>query len=281
MLSHQRHPRGNALVKTYMDREFRSPKDFASFLYLSQVLQARVIQFGAEAHRRKMPFNMGSLYWQLDDCWPVASWSSLDYFGRWKALHYAARRFYAPVMLSIEDNPPEQALHVTSDLCEPCEGQIRWSLETLGGKVLASGEEQVKAAPLSSAHVRTLNFADQVCDDNRREAVFVAELWQGEQRMALQMAAFVPTKHLSLADPAIAATVRNEADHLAVDLQSGSAARLVELSLEGADVIFSDNYFDLPAGRQVTITCPVPGNWTLEHARSALKVRSVYDSYAH
>ena len=81
MLSHQRHPRGNALVRTYMERDFRAPKDFGAFLYLSQVLQANVIQFAAEAHRRRMPYNMGSLYWQLDDCWPVASWSSIDYYG--------------------------------------------------------------------------------------------------------------------------------------------------------------------------------------------------------
>jgi beta-mannosidase len=260
---------------------FRLPKDFESLVYLSLVLQAEGIRYGVEHWRRHMDRVAGTLYWQLNDCWPVASWSSLDYFGRWKALHYAARRFYAPVMLSIEDNPPEQALHVTSDLLDPWEGQIRWSLETLDGQVLASGEEQVKAAPLSSTHVCTLNFADRVCDDNVREVVFVAELWQGGRRLALQMASFVPTKHLSLADPAVAATARSEAAHLVVDLQSRSAARLVQLSMEGADVIFSDNYFDLPAGRQVTITCPMPAEWTLEQARSVLNVRSVYDSYAH
>ena len=92
MLSHQRHPRGNALIRTYMDRDFRRPKDFASFLYVGQVLQATVIKYAAEAHRRAMGRNWGSLYWQLDDCWPVASWSGIDYYGRWKALHYFARR---------------------------------------------------------------------------------------------------------------------------------------------------------------------------------------------
>ena len=115
MLSHQRHPRGNALVRTYMDRDFRVPKDFGAFLYLSQVLQANVIQFGAEAHRRRMPYNMGSLYWQLDDCWPVASWSSIDYYGRWKALQYAARRFFAPVLVSPVDDNGTLRVYAVSD----------------------------------------------------------------------------------------------------------------------------------------------------------------------
>ena len=98
MLSHQRHPRGNPLIRTYMERDFRAPKDFALPLPVGQVLQATVIKYGAEAHRRAMAAR-GSLYWQLDDCWPVASWSGIDYYGRWKALHYYARRFFAPVLV--------------------------------------------------------------------------------------------------------------------------------------------------------------------------------------
>jgi beta-galactosidase/beta-glucuronidase len=100
MLAHQRHPRGNQLIKEYMLREYPAPKDFESFLYVSQVLQAEGIKVGAEHLRRIMPRNMGSLYWQLDDCWPVASWSSIDYYGRWKALQYYSKRFYAPVLVS-------------------------------------------------------------------------------------------------------------------------------------------------------------------------------------
>ena len=103
MLAHQRHPRGNPLIRTYMERDFRKPKDFASFLYVGQVLQGIVIKYAAEAHRRAMGHNWGTLYWQLDDCWPVASWSSIDYYGRWKAEQYFARKFFAPVLVSPVD----------------------------------------------------------------------------------------------------------------------------------------------------------------------------------
>ena len=115
MLAHQRHPRGNQLIRTYMLREYNQPKDFESFLYVSQVLQAEGIKLGAEHLRRIMPQNMGSLYWQADDCWPVASWSSMDYFGRWKALMYYTRRFYAPTLVSMHVDGEVMSVYVTSD----------------------------------------------------------------------------------------------------------------------------------------------------------------------
>jgi beta-mannosidase len=281
MEQHQKNANGNGLIVAQMTDTFRLPKDFPSLVYLSMVLQAEGIRYGVEHWRRHMHRVAGTLYWQLNDCWPVASWSSLDYFGRWKALHYATRRFYAPLMLSVEDRPPEQGIHVTSDLREPWEGSVRWSLETLAGDVLASGQEQVKAAPLASTHVRTFDFADRIFDDNRRELIFVTELWQADRRVALNVATFVPTKHLSLTNPAVTANLRAVKGQLMVEATPRSLARLLELSLEGADVIFSDNYFDLPAGRTATVSCPLPAGWTLAQARAALKIRSVYDSYAH
>jgi beta-mannosidase len=281
MEQHQKSASGNSLMVGQMLDTFRLPKDFASLVYLSLVLQAEGIRYGVEHWRRHMDRVSGTLYWQLNDCWPVASWASLDYFGRWKALHYAARRFYAPLMLSIEDRPTEQGLYVTNEKGEAWQGALRWSLENLQGKVVASGEEPVLAAERATTHVRTLDFAAQVSDATQRELVFVAELLQnGGERLALQVASFIPTKHLALAQPGIVATVRGEGAGLAIELTAQSLARLVELSLEGADVVFSDNYFDLPAGRPVTVTCPLPAGWTLAQAQAALKLRSVYDSYA-
>jgi len=280
MEQHQKNAYGNALMVAQMLETFRLPKNFPSLVYLSLVLQAEGIRYGVEHWRRHMDRIAGTLYWQLNDCWPVASWSSLDYFGRWKALHYAAKRFYSPLMMSIEDRPPVQKLHVTSDLPEAWEGTIRWSLETIQGKVLATGQEAVNAAPRASTPIRALDFADKVTEDNRRSLIFVAELWQGNQRLALQIATFVPTKHLILEEPVIAATVRSEGNQLVVDVTAQSLARFVEVSLEGADVVLNDNYFDVPAGRKVTVSCPMPTGWTLAQAAAALKTRSVFDSYA-
>jgi beta-mannosidase len=281
MEQHQKHESGNALIVAQMLDTFRMPKDFDSLVYLSMVLQAEGIRYGVEHWRRHPRRVSGTLYWQLNDCWPVASWSSLDYFGRWKALHYAARRFYAPLLLSIEDKPAEQDVYVTSDLHEAWEGSVRWSLEMLDGKVLEASEEPVKAVPFDVTPVCQLDFSSRIKDDLRRELVFIAELWEGEQSLSRQTAFFAPTKHLALVEPEISAQLRVEQERIRIELTSQSLARLVECALEGAEVVFSDNYFDLPPGRTVSISAPLPAGWTASQAQAALRVRSIYDSYAH
>ena len=281
MERHQKNASGNSLMVGQMLDTFKLPKDFTSLVYLSMVLQAEGIRYGVEHWRRHPDRVSGTLYWQLNDCWPVASWSSLDYFGRWKALHYAARRFYAPVMLSIEDKPPRQTVYVSNDLLEPWEGKLNWSLETLDGKVLTSGDALVQAAPQTATQIKSLDFSELVNDANVRGLVFIADLRQGDQFVARQSAFFAPIKHLSLENPAISANLQIKGDQLTVELTSQSLAILLEVTLNNADVVFSDNYFNLPAGRTVQISCPVPAGWNLERCIKEFHVRSVYDSYAH
>jgi beta-mannosidase len=280
MEHHQRGNHGNGLIVAQMTATFRMPKDFPSMVYLSLVLQAEGIRYGVEHYRRNMNRVSGTLYWQLNDCWPVASWASIDYFGRWKALHYAARRFYAPVLLSIEDVPPKMGVHVTSDLTELWDGVVQWSLETLAGEVILAGQDTVSAAPLSSTLVCDLDFGEAVSDENSRHVIFVCELLQGGRRVALSMATFVPDKHLELTDPGLTVAAGQNDDQLVFEVTDRALARYVKLALDGVDVVFSDNYFDVPAGRTVTVTCPVPEGWTLDQARQALRVRSLYDSFA-
>jgi beta-mannosidase len=222
----------------------------------------------------------GTLIWQLNDCWPVASWSSIDYFGRWKALHYAARKFYAPLLLSVEDQGEQMGLFITNDKPKPWTGEVRWSLETLRGKKLARGTENVSAAALATTHLRILDFSEHVSDENRRQVFFIAELWKDRHLLSRQVVAFVPNKHLELTDPQIETKASGAGQRLIIHLKAGSLARFVELELAGADGIFSDNYFDLPAGKTVTINCPLPDGWRLEQAKAALQVRSLYESYA-
>ena len=281
MEQHQKNAGGNSLIVRQMLDTFRLPKDFPTLVYLSMTLQAEGIRYGVEHWRRHPERVAGILYWQLNDCWPVASWSSLDYFGRWKALHYAARRFYAPIMLSIEDNPPEQAVYVTNDQLEPWDGRVNWSLETLEGKVLTTGQAPVKVAPQTATLVCKLNFSDRITYDNLRRLVFIAELWQGDQFVTRQTAFFVPIKHLCLTDPAVRVNLQSQNGELFVELNSASLALLVEVSLTGVDVPFSDNYFNLPSGRSIQISCPMPAGWTLTKAKKEIRICSIYDSYAH
>jgi beta-mannosidase len=281
MEQHQKNASGNSLMVGQMLDTFRLPKDFISMVYLSMALQAEGIRYGVEHWRRHPDRVAGILYWQLNDCWPVASWSSLDYFGRWKALHYAARRFFAPLMLSIQDQSPEQEVYVSNDWLVPWEGTVNWSLETLAGEVLTAGHAPVKVAPQAATLISKLDFSSHITYDNLRRQIFIAELWQGDQFITRQTAFFVPIKHLSLTDPAITVNLRDQNGELIVELNSHSLALLVELSLNGADVVFSDNYFNLPSGRSIQISCPLPVGWTLSKAQKEICIRSVYDSYSH
>jgi beta-mannosidase len=280
MEHHQRGNHGNGLIIAQMTATFRMPKDFAALVYLSLVLQAEGIRYGVEHWRRHIQRVSGILYWQLNDCWPVASWASIDYFGRWKALHYAAKRFYAPVMLSILDEPPKMGLYVTNDTHADWQGSLRWSLETLSGEVLDSGEEAVSAGAYSVAAIRDLDFADRISDDNEREVVLVAELWQGQTQLGRNVASFIPPKHLSLVDPALSANAQLDGDQLVIDVTAQSLAHFVELKLAGVDVVFSDNYFSIPAGRTARVTCPLPAGWSLVQAKDALQLNSLYNSFA-
>jgi beta-mannosidase len=277
MEHHQRHSSGNGLMISQMADLFRMPRDFASLVYLTMIVQAEGIRYGVEHWRRHMDRVKGTLYWQLNDTWPVASWSSIDYFGRWKALHYAAKRFYAPVLLSLREEGNQVEVHVSSDLLNTWEGAIHWSLVTLDGQIIETGEELVAVKPLSNQFVGTLTFPLTL--DERRSVLLIAELRQGEQRIAMSVAAFVPNKHLKLTDPRLTVQVEQQGEYAIIAVTAQSFARFVEVSVSGADVIFSDNYFDVPAGWTIEVHCPVPVGWTVAQLRDAVSVRSLYDSF--
>lgn len=280
MEHHQRGNHGNGLIIAQMTDTFRMPENFTAWIYLSLVLQAEGIRFGVEHWRRNMHRVSGTLYWQLNDCWPVASWASIDYFGRWKALHYLARRFYAPLLLSVEDDPPVMDLHLSNDCTEAFAGTVLWSLETLTGEVLDGAKMEVTATPLANTVIASLDFSERITSENERDLVLVTELIHGEERLSLAVSPFVQAKHLSLADPELSVTVQVQDGQFVCELHSRSLARFVELKLKGApNAVFSDNYFDLPTGRTVVVTCPLPTGWTENRAAEALSVYSLFDSF--
>ncbi len=279
MMRRQRSAGGNEKLLYYLTDRFRLPRDFADLIYLSQIVQAEAVRVAVEHWRRHRPRCMGALYWQLNDCWPAISWSSIDCFGRWKALHYAARRFNAAtaLALSVEDGRVEIAL--SNEQRVPWRAAVRWSLETPAGEVIEAAEEQVVVEPLAVQELARLDFRPRLRKHGRSNLAFVAELWQGDALIGRQVAFFAPERTLQLPDPQLAAEVAAapHGEELVIAVQARALARFVELSLRGADVIFSDNYFDLPAGRTALVTCPLPAGWTVERARQALQMRSLAD----
>jgi beta-mannosidase len=280
----QRAPSGNKKLLWYLGQRMRIPRSFEDLIYASQIFQAEVVRTGVEHWRRQPERTSGALYWQFNDCWPAISWSSIDYDGRWKALHYAARRFFAPVLLSVEDQlekgQKKMAVWLSNDTRESWSGTLRWTLETLDGEVLEGGHQPVYAGPVSAGCLLRLDFArkgDRPRKIDWRKVVFVAELWdaQEEQRLALQVCPFRLEKDMPLGKNPLRLTTQVQDGRLIVRLHANQLARFVFLTLGEGSAVFSDNAFDLPAGREMIVDCPMPAGWTEEMALAGLQVRSL------
>lgn len=278
MRSHQKNKGGNERILTYMLREYSEPKDFPSFVYLSQVQQAEIIKVGAEHLRRLRPRNMGSLYWQLNDCWPVASWASIDYYGRWKALQYYARRFYDDVLISpyIHDNKVD--VFVVSDKLQPLSGAIHYRMLDFTGHILLEETHEIQIPPQSSASYLMLDQSDLLKKGDPRQTLLVFDLELGGQRVSRNLIFQDATHALKLpVAPKIETTISGSGQSYQVTLRSSALARNVYISLGDLDVRFSDNYFDLLPGEPVTITLKTPA--TLDQVKQAMKVTSLTEAF--
>ena len=281
MENHQKNAAGNELILYYMAHTFRFPRDFEAMVYVSQVLQGEAMRFGVEHWRRNRNGNrcMGTIYWQYNDCWPAASWSGIDYSGRYKALWYFAKRFYAPVLLSAEESADGAVLHVTNDTPSPFTGEVRWSLEQLDGSVLSHGEQKVEVPAESNLQVASLDFRDLLDMDARRQVVLVYQLLYGGGMVSMGMVPFAPSKYLELPDAAVTAGVSGLAEGTVIRLRSSHTARYVMLYVPGYNLRFSDNFFDLPAGRSVEVAVEDPCGLRTEDIAENLRILSLRDSY--
>jgi len=176
MLVHQKHPIGNEIITNYMARDFPVPTEFPDFVYLSQLLQARGMRMAFEAQRRAMPRTMGTLYWQLNDTWPVVSWSSRDYFGRWKALHYAAREAFAPVLISPVLRGDTVEVWGVSDVPEGIDGSLRLQVLSFGGESLGDRVIPVSLSGPGSTLLRKEAVTDLLGGADPRTSVLVGSL---------------------------------------------------------------------------------------------------------
>ena len=278
MEKHQRNDLANGKIMEYISQTFLYPGNFEMLLYASQLLQAEAIRYGVEHWRRNRGRCMGAIYWQLNDCWPVASWSSIDYFGRWKALHYAAKRFFAPVLLSCEEEgllsqtinvnaqpftvKKSARFSVSNETREPFSGRVEWSLRNPKAQILREGSYEVSVAALSAEWVGEEDFADAGAYDN----YISYRLIDGQGNEVSQFSIlFCPPKHFPFVNPQL--SVEQKGRELIVTAQS--YAKGVELEFPDSEVLLSDNYFDMDAGtKTVEIISGEP---------KSIRLRSMYD----
>ena len=280
MEKHQRNAGANGKILGYLQQTYRYPEDFTDLLYTSQLLQAEAIKFGVEHFRRNRGRCMGAVYWQLNDCWPVASWASIDYCGRWKALHYYARRFFAPVMISCEEQGWMSAeadmnrehfafeksirLNVTNETLQDREILVKWALRNADAGIVEEHQEMVRVPALSSVWMEKRVF-DQL-DYFSQYVSF--EAWEAGTLVSEGTVIFSYPKYFRYQDPRLSCRV--EGDEIVV--KADAYAKSVEILNEEEDLILSDNYFDMNAGEK-RVKVLNKDKVSLDN----LRLRSVYD----
>jgi len=283
MESHQKNGTGNEKILHYIAENFRYPKDFDSLLYVSQLIQAESMRYGVEHWRRNRGRCMGALYWQVNDCWPVASWSSIDYYGRWKAVHYAARRFFAPILVSACEDGTTVTLHISNETKEAVEGVLSWRLMDNCSRVIEKGEKRVTVEAFSSARYEELDLSGLLDSmDRKRNTYLEFNFTVNERIVSSGTVLFVKPKHFSFLDPEITTEVYEQADRYVIHVASKAFAKFVELRLDTMDPVFSDNCFDLSAGYRKEVYImkeDLDKSLSPEQLAGQLTVRSIYDTY--
>lgn len=278
MMAHQRGgSHANGLIEWYLLNEYRKPKDFPNFLYMGQLLQGDAIKTAIEAHRRDMPYCMGTLFWQHNDCWPVASWSSRDYFGRWKAQHYFAKKAFDNILVSPIAENGVLNVYIVSDHLKAIKGNLDIRIMDLRGNVVS--EKKVKVTvPANTSKVQFSEKVENLLGDKKANEVVVCAKFTTDNGQVVKSNYFL-TRYKDIDFPKANINLQSVAieNGYEVTVNSDVYARGVFLSIDGIDNFFSDNYFDVIPGEPVKISVTT----TLDKATFDKQLRSVCISDAY
>ena len=272
LLNHQKHPRGMELIQTYMEREFIVPDNFDDYSYVSQLVQAYGIKKAIEAHRRAKPRCMGTLYWQLNDCWPVISWSSLDYYNRWKALHYFVREAYKDLLVSFEEKDDQVEIYIVSDSQNELQVTLDLKVIDFNGNVKSQSEIQVDISSTTSKIYSKVDLEEF----SKADHLLIAKVINGDFVMAENIYYFLPPKALNLPKVQISKEISLSNGGYILKLSSDKLAKNVFISLS-QDGFLSDNYFDLIPGEPRTIFCRTKVNRQV--FENGLRIISLQNTY--
>ena len=275
MNAHQKASLGTGNLMKYVEDYYQVNDDFDSIAGLSQIMQAEAIRFAVETHRRNMPYCMGTLYWQFNDCWPVISWSSIDYGGNWKALHYAARKFFSPLLVSIRDLDNKIEIHVINDQHHEIESEIRLGLFNFNGDTLFNDSSDIKVEPFSSVIYHTFDKDDLIGGSDPSEIIFRAELFVGAKVLSRAHQFFKRPKHLSIPSPDFDYEIERISGKHVITVRSNSFLCQLHLISTKVRGVFSDNYLDMLPGEVKMIDFEPSENKELK--KSDLKVRTLFE----
>lgn len=277
MESHQKCVGGNQKMLHYLADDYLYPKNFEMFVYASQLLQADAMRQAITHWRANRGRCMGALYWQLNDCWPVASWSSIDSAGRWKALHYEAKRFFAPVLLTAFEKDFSVTLALSNETRNDVSCRVCWSVKSNAFDVIAQGEKQVQCPALSAVTLPTISLAQSV-ENAKYDRFFVYELYdEAGMLLSKQTLLFVKPKHFEWKKPNILTDVRQDNGEMRIMLASDVFAKGVCVRFKNTDVVLSDNFVDLTDDQPVWLTVE---KWLGGNAKSLSEMKAGIEVYS-
>ncbi|MBL7969903.1 MAG: glycoside hydrolase family 2 protein [Prolixibacteraceae bacterium] len=253
MKSHQRSSIGNGTIEYYMLQDYKKPKDFASFLYVNHVLQAEGIKFALEGHRRAAPYCMGSLYWQINDCWPVASWSSTDYYQRWKALQYFAKKGFEPVLVSPYKDKDSLKVDIINDHLTEIKGQLIVKVLDFEGKEIRKETRDVTVPANSSDTFFAAGASDFLKKIETNKQFLAVELLENGKTMSSNTLFFKPIKDMLLPKPEVKYEITPADNGFEITLSTDKLAKNLFMTIGDEEGFFEDNYFDLIPGNAVKI----------------------------
>lgn len=260
--NHQKHPSGFATITEYMARDFPVPSSMENYGYVSQLLQAYGMKTAIEAHRMAKPYCMGSLYWQFNDCWPVTSWSTIDYYGNWKASHYQVKESFAPIVLLFSDSDKVISIIGSNDMLEAQAGTLTAQLLDFSGNVIWKADKVCEIKQESNTTCMQINY-DQLPNFDKQKTVLQVK-FKGKSTQTVVYHYFVKPKELQLEKPTITIKIVGET---LLEVTTNTLAKNVYLQSEGH--FFKENYFDLVPGIPKIIKTDKPTN--------AIKVMSLFD----
>lgn len=295
MENHQKNGAGNLIIFDYISRLYRFPKDFASLSYLSQLNQAYCMKIGIEHFRRSMPRTMGALYWQLNDCWPVFSWSSLEFGGKWKALHFAAKKFFAPALVSahvpgdetvqyssnrVVSDIHEVNLYTVYDGVKTRKAELGWTLYHLDNRVLKSGRLKVVLSYGESILQKALDFQKEIDKHGRRNIYLRVFLNDGEELLSQNTVFFSAPRYLEFQREKLTpAIVNTGSSTYKLRFESEHFHHQVMFNLPNVAFRAADNFFDLFPGVPHEFELMVPENFSVAELKKRFDVMSYVDSY--
>lgn len=254
MMSHQRGgDHANELIETYLLNEYKKPRDFRAFLYMNHVLQGDAIKTAIESHRRQMPYNMGTLFWQHNDCWPVASWASRDYYGRWKAQHYYVRKAYDDILISPVVEGDDLKVYAVSDRLENTSGRLQLQVCQFDGTVVHHWDKSVGISGNDSRVCFSAPLAKLLEGANRGTVYVRVDYTDKSGRVYHNNYCLGKQKDMDYPKVDLQTEVRSIEGGYEVTVSADKFARAVCLSVADNESVYSDNYFDVQPKSSVQV----------------------------